>query len=210
MWRRVTGEDARRMRWPTRTVGSARVIWGRWMRAGMNVYPEDLEAALRRQAGVRDCVVVGIERDGNAEPCAVLLLGNSEANPAAIVGAANASLAEYQRMHQWMVWEEPDFPRTATQKPLLPRIREAAAEKLGAVAGAGTGDETRSGIADLISRVTRRANSQISPEADLERDLQMSSLDRVELMSALEEKYQVDLGETKFAEAKTAGELERL
>src|SRR5487761_333070 len=178
--------------------------------AGMNVYPEDLEAALRRQAGVRDCVVVGIERDGNAEPCAVLLLGNSEANPAAIVGAANASLAEYQRMHQWMVWEEPDFPRTATQKPLLPRIREAAAEKLGAVAGAGTGDETRSGIADLISRVTRRANSQISPEADLERDLQMSSLDRVELMSALEEKYQVDLGETKFAEAKTAGELERL
>ena len=42
--------------------------------AGMNVYPEDLEKALRRQAGVRDCVVVGIERDGNAEPCAVLLL----------------------------------------------------------------------------------------------------------------------------------------
>src|SRR5487761_720188 len=178
--------------------------------AGMNVYPEDLEAALRRQAGVRDCVVVGIEREGNAEPCAVLLLEKSSANPVAIVGAANASLAEYQRMHQWMVWEEPDFPRTATQKPLLPRIREAAAEKLGAVAGAGTGDETRSGIADLISRVTRRANSQISPEADLERDLQMSSLDRVELMSALEEKYQVDLGETKFAEAKTAGELERL
>src|SRR6185437_2078326 len=46
--------------------------------------------------------------------------------------------------------------------------------------------------------------------ADLERDLQMSSLDRVELMSALEEKYQVDLGETRFAEAKTVGELERL
>ncbi|MHB8527532.1 MAG: 1-acyl-sn-glycerol-3-phosphate acyltransferase, partial [Candidatus Acidiferrales bacterium] len=45
---------------------------------------------------------------------------------------------------------------------------------------------------------------------DLERDLQLSSLDRVELMSALEEKYQVDLGETRFAEAKTVGELERL
>ncbi|PYX49494.1 MAG: long-chain fatty acid--CoA ligase, partial [Acidobacteria bacterium] len=42
--------------------------------AGMNVYPEDLEAALRRQPEVKDCVVVGIEREGNAEPCAVLIL----------------------------------------------------------------------------------------------------------------------------------------
>src|SRR5262249_60794814 len=42
--------------------------------AGMNVYPEDLEAALRRQPEVRDAVVIGLERGGNAEPCAVLLL----------------------------------------------------------------------------------------------------------------------------------------
>ena len=42
--------------------------------AGMNVYPEDLEAALRQQPEVKDCVVVGLERGGNAEPCAVLIL----------------------------------------------------------------------------------------------------------------------------------------
>jgi long-chain acyl-CoA synthetase len=177
--------------------------------AGMNVYPEDLEAALQRQAGVRDCVVVGIEREGNAEACAVLLLENPNANPAAIVDAANQTLAEYQRMRQWMVWEEPDFPRTPTQKPLLPRIREVVARKLGTGNGAA-GDERASGVADLIARVMRRGNARVSEEADLERDLQMSSLDRVELMSALEEKYQVDLGETRFAEAKTVGELERL
>ena len=41
---------------------------------GLNIYPEDLEAALRRQPEVKDCVVVGIERGGNAEPCAVLIL----------------------------------------------------------------------------------------------------------------------------------------
>src|SRR5579863_4982 len=41
--------------------------------AGLNVYPEDLEAALRRQPEVKDCVVVGIERGGNAEPCAVVI-----------------------------------------------------------------------------------------------------------------------------------------
>ena len=41
---------------------------------GTNIYPEDLEAALRRQPEVKDCVVVGIERGGNAEPCAVVIL----------------------------------------------------------------------------------------------------------------------------------------
>src|SRR5487761_778434 len=177
--------------------------------AGMNVYPEDLEAALRRQAGVRDCVVVGIERDGNAEACAVLLLENPSANAAAIVDAANQTLAEYQKTRRWIVWEEPDFPRTATQKPLLPKIRAAVAKQLGN-ATTSVGDEKASGVANLIARVTRRGNSRVPADADLERDLQLSSLDRVELMSALEEKYQVDLGETRFAEAKTVGELERL
>src|SRR5436853_1868643 len=41
---------------------------------GTNIYPEDLEAALRRQSEVKDCVVVGVERGGNAEPCAVVIL----------------------------------------------------------------------------------------------------------------------------------------
>ena len=46
-------------------------------REGMNIYPDDLEAALRQQSEVRDCVVVGLEHGGNAEPCAVLILRDS-------------------------------------------------------------------------------------------------------------------------------------
>ncbi len=34
---------------------------------GLNVYPGDLEAELSKEPGVRDCVVVGLARDGNAE-----------------------------------------------------------------------------------------------------------------------------------------------
>src|SRR5262249_7606358 len=36
--------------------------------AGMNIYPEDLEAVLRRQPEVKDAVVVPLPRNGNAEP----------------------------------------------------------------------------------------------------------------------------------------------
>ncbi len=34
--------------------------------------PEDLEQALRNQPNVKDCVVIPMNRGGNAEPCAVL------------------------------------------------------------------------------------------------------------------------------------------
>ncbi len=44
----------------------------------------------------------------------------------------------------------------------------------------------------------------------LERDLNLSSLDRVELMSALEERFQVELNEATFAEAKTVADVQRL
>ena len=177
--------------------------------AGMNVYPEDLEAALRKQPGVRDAVVVGIERDGNAEPCAVLLLGDENADAAAIVERANAQLAEFQRMRRWIAWKAPDFPRTPTQKPVLVKIREAVEKEFGARVKTETAAAADSGsFADFVARVTGR--SGVSANANLETDLQMSSLDRVELMSALEEKYQVDLSETRFAEAKTVGEMEKL
>src|SRR5947209_17098440 len=46
--------------------------------------------------------------------------------------------------------------------------------------------------------------------ASLGSDLGLSSLDRVELMSALEDRYQVDLSETRFSAVRTVGDLERM
>jgi long-chain acyl-CoA synthetase len=68
----------------------------------MNIYPEDLEGVLRRQPEIRDCVVVGIAREGNAEPCAVLLLENRNAEPEGVVRRANQALAEYQHIRRWL------------------------------------------------------------------------------------------------------------
>ncbi len=174
--------------------------------AGMNIYPQDLERALREQAGVKESVVIGLERDGNAEPCAVLLLDSETVDPGLVVQNANKSLAEFQRMHQWVVWPEPDFPRTPTQKPLLARIREVAEAKL----GMRTEIQSAGALSELIARITGRPQSTLSSNATLEGELNMSSLDRVELMSALEGRYHVDLTETKFSEVKTLAQLEQL
>jgi long-chain acyl-CoA synthetase len=175
--------------------------------AGMNVYPEDLEKALRAQPGIRDCVVIGLERDGNAEPCAVLLVNSSDSNAAAAIEGANQSLAEYQKIRHSFIWPEADFPRTPTQKPVLPRIRNAV-EK--AKSGAAENTPSLDSVAGLIMRITGRSIQSESPDANLETDLHLTSLDRVELMSALEERHQVDLNDAQFQDVTTVAQLEKL
>ena len=194
--------------------------------AGMNIYPEDLEAALRGQKEVRDCVVVGLERGGNAEPCAVVILRDrspdgSAAGPndvpndvpsdivQAIVQRANETLAEYQRMRTWFVWPEEDFPRSSTQKPRRNVIRDAVEAALRGQAPANAA----SPLSELLTRITGRSIQNmhnLTPGANLESALGLSSLERVELLSALEDRYQLDLSETKFAKAATVGDLEKL
>lgn len=184
--------------------------------AGLNVYPEDLEATLKKQPAVRDAVVVPVKRDGNAEACAALLMREagklkeigevSERSSSAAAAAelavaeANRGLAEYQQIRKWVVWSEPDFPRTATGKPRLGLIAEvAAAEEAGlqpctTFGGAGTGR------LDQLLESSNVARSLLS----------FSSLDRVELLSALEQRYNVEIDEEEFSKAERVADLQRL
>ena len=174
--------------------------------AGMNIYPDDLEAALRGQPEIKDCIVVALPRNGNADPCAVVILRDLSADIKAVIAGANQSLAEYQRMRHWMVWPEEDFPRTSTQKPRRNLIQQAAIAYQGQKADA---PKSTSVLGDLIGRI-KKSPTQLSTTADLESDLNLSSLERVELLGALEDRYQLDLSETGFASVQTVGDLERL
>ena len=173
-----------------------------------NVYPEDLEAALRHQPEVKDCVVVGVERGGNAEACAVVIL-REEGDLEALVRRANESLAEYQRMRMWMEWPQEDFPRTSTQKPKRKVIAETVRATM--QPGADTKSSGQSGpLGELIARVSGRAMPNLRADASLDSDLGLSSLDRVELLSAVEDRYQVDLSEARYSAVRTVGDLERM
>ncbi|HZP24085.1 MAG TPA: AMP-binding protein [Terriglobales bacterium] len=175
-------------------------------REGMNVYPEDLEAALRRRSEVRDAVVVALEQGGNAEPVAVLLLRDS-ADPSTVVRDANQGLADYQQMRRWLLWPEDDFPRTPTQKPKTAAIQQAVQQHFSSAGGAAI---SQGALGDLIARVTGRTVGPLAFDAKLEGDLNLNSMDRVELMSALEDRYQIDLNQADFTKMETVGDLERL
>ena len=85
---------------------------------GFNVYPEDIENALRI-AGLRDTVVVETQ-PGRIE--AVVLedpetpTDTFRARIDAAIRAANATLGPNQRVVGWRVWPAEDFPRTHTLK----------------------------------------------------------------------------------------------
>jgi long-chain acyl-CoA synthetase len=96
---------------------------------GFNVYPEDIENALRI-AELRDAVVVETE-PGRIE-AVVLALKDEEpaatkARIDAAVKAANATLGPNQRIAGWRRWPDEDFPRTHTLKIKRDPIRRWAA-----------------------------------------------------------------------------------
>jgi long-chain acyl-CoA synthetase len=190
---------------------------------GMNIYPEDLEAALRRQPEVKDCVVVGIERGGNAEPCAMIILRNivsntlrnmlrndvrQDARVAEVVEHANRELAEFQRIRLWALWPQEDFPRTSTQKPRRNLIAEFAAREI--LQPGKSEVEQESPVMELIERITGRSAAGMKGEDALDGELGLSSLDRVELIGALEDRYQVNLSETRFSDVRTVSDIERM
>ena len=175
--------------------------------AGLNIYPEDLEAALRRQPEVKDCVVVGIERGGNAEPCAVLIL-RGEARAAGSGGACE-SVSGGISAHA-------DVGAVAAGRFSAHQHAEAAAECDCGIRGETNSAcrakeksraPTRDGV-DCAHYGTRRSGRESQKQARFRSGL--SSLDRVELISALEDRYQVDLSETRFSAARTVGDVERM
>jgi len=173
--------------------------------AGMNVYPADVENAIKRQPQIKDCVVVPLAVGGNAEPAAALIMRDGDAAQA--VDTANQQLAEYQRVRRWVVWPDEDFPRTSTLKARRAEIAQAVQQMLSA-SGPPAGHHKT--ISELLAAVTKRSVGNLESSVDLNADLNLSSLERVELLSALEEKYQLDLSETRFSAIKTVADLDRV
>ena len=103
---------------------------------GFNVYPEDIENALR-VAGLRDSVAVET-RPGRIEAI-VLRERGSEKEPAGVdemVKSANGHLGPNQRIAGWRVWPDEDFPRTHTLKIKRAPVRAWAIADAAAAAAA--------------------------------------------------------------------------
>jgi long-chain acyl-CoA synthetase len=181
---------------------------------GLNVFPEDVERVLNHLPGVRDSAVVGVSvRDAGGDRAShgssdervhAVLVVDPGVDPDAIAGAANAQLADHQKIRRALVWPEPELPRTeGTRKLKRAAIRDwvksGGAPRL---VQAGT-----DALATLVAKYSGRGD--LAPTATIE-ELGLSSLERVELMVALEDAFQTRIDESAFGQARSVADLRSL
>ncbi|MBA3641020.1 MAG: AMP-binding protein [Acidobacteria bacterium] len=171
---------------------------------GLNVYPDDVERVLNGLAGVRESAVVGapVGRSSGERVHAVVVLEAGH-DIEEVVRRANAVLADHQRIRGAAVWTAGALPRTEGTRKL--RRRELKGWLTGQAAGAHpTG---ASGAAQVVARFA--PGRELEPDTTIE-GLGLSSLERIELMMALEETFQVTVDEASFAAAQTIRDLDTL
>jgi long-chain acyl-CoA synthetase len=177
--------------------------------AGLNIHPEDVEAALNRQPGVEASAVVPIETAAGTEAVAVLIFRGGAEQAQGAIDAANVSLAEYQRIRRWRIWPELDFPRTSTGKIRRQRLTQWVAAQEAAERVGKDSSSAREGdpLSDLIAEITRSRPARIDDEARLDRDMNLDSLGRVQLQTELEQRLGVSIRDEEFEQITTLGQL---
>jgi long-chain acyl-CoA synthetase len=171
---------------------------------GLNVFPEDVERVVNHVPGVRDSAVVGVTVGSEERVHAVLVL-EPGIDPDTVVRQANAQLEDHQKIRRAVVWPEPELPRTdGTRKLKRAAIRDWVKSGRAVPRLAPSGADA---LASLVAKYAGREN--LSAATTLE-ELGLSSLDRVELMVALEDAFQTRLDESAFSEARDLGQLRAL
>jgi len=167
---------------------------------GLNVFPEDVERVLNQVSGVRDSAVVGVPAGSEERVNAVVVL-EPGTDVDAVVRAANARLDDHQRIRRAHVWPDAELPRTeGTRKLKRAAIRQWVLSGGTAVVAAPSDDP----LAALLAKYSGRG--ELSPATTIE-ELGLSSLERVELMVALEDAFHTHIDETAFANARDLRDL---
>ncbi|MDP1571673.1 MAG: AMP-binding protein [Vicinamibacterales bacterium] len=169
---------------------------------GLNVFPDDVEAVLNAQAGVAESAVVGHEAGDGERVHAVIVL-EPGADAVAAVRDTNLALQEHQRIRSHSVWTDGALPRTeGTRKLKRGAIREWV--RTGAPAAAPDAD------GDALARVLARMTGHAVEGATPLDALGLSSLERLEMMAAIEDAFSTRLDEARFAGARTIDDVRRL
>ena len=197
--------------------------------SGKNIYPEEIEAVYRKSAFIKELCVLGLARPGepSAERLYAVVVPDDEmlrerkiANVGDIIRfemeGASVNLPHHKRVLGYEIWFEP-LPRTSTGKIKrfeVERRVKAAELTRDASAGAELSEADRafvdrpelSGILELISQAAK-GGARVTPDANLELDLGLDSMERVELLTALEQRAGADIPEEELQRLYTVREL---
>jgi len=179
---------------------------------GINVYPDDIEMALNKIQGVKEACVVGFHHGAVEKVHAMLILEEStKRDPKQIIAEANGKLDTAQQIQEFTIWPFDDFPRTATMKVRKFQVLEylqtsAEGKKARPPRGIPRVEEKIYSILKALAH----DHAEIKPESKLGADLKLGSIDRVELVSLIEQEMNLDIDENEITQTTTVRELERM
>jgi long-chain acyl-CoA synthetase len=177
---------------------------------GLNVFPEDVERALTAIAGVRDAAVVGRTWGGEERVHAVIVVADAgvDVDLDAIVQRANQTLGDHQKIRSASVWPGAELPRTDGTRKLKRREVKRWVDGDTTSTAPASGDRRADSVLAAVQRFAP-GRADIGPDTAIDA-LGLSSLERVELLMAIEEHAQTTIDESAFAEARTIADLAKL
>ena len=183
---------------------------------GQKVYAEDVEAILKEDGRVKDAAIVGWPLGAGLKVHAVLLL-DDPSSEADVVATANAKLAPHQMIRGSTAWPDEDLPRTHTLKVRKPDIlarldglERPASAALPAAASKLQRDPLDAEldpITVIVAGLSDRDARSIATTDRLSSDLELDSLQRVELLGVIEEETGVFVDDETLEPDTTVGQL---
>jgi len=202
---------------------------------GKNVYPEEIEAHYLKSPFIKEIAVVGLEAkagEGGDRLHAVVVPNFDVLRQRKIVNAKEVirfdieglsqQIASTKRIGSYEIWQE-DLPRTTTRKikrfEVEKKVKANLAKKITDDSELPaekplTADELawldrpdiQRGLA-IVRAAARTAPPNLRPTHNLELDLGLDSMQRVELLSRLEEELGGNVEESQLAEIYTVRDL---
>jgi long-chain acyl-CoA synthetase len=202
---------------------------------GKNVYPEEIEAHYLKSPIIKEIAVMGLEGkpgEGGDRLHAVVVPNFDTLRQRKIVNAKEAirfdieglapTIASTKRIGSYEIWQE-DLPRTTTRKikrfEVEKRVRENQANKLADNSDLPadkplTADEAAwldqpdvQRALKIVREASRSAPPTMRPSLSLDLDLGLDSMQRVELLSRLEQELGGDLEESQLTEIYSVRDL---
>jgi long-chain acyl-CoA synthetase len=197
--------------------------------SGKNIYPEEIEAHYRKSPFIKEICVMGLADPGRptSERLFAVVVTNMELlRERKIVNAGDilrfeieglaVGLPAHKRVLGYDIWFEP-LPRTTTQKikrheverRVRDRQRSASPEVESPIDPADLAwlEEPRTAEAIAIVRKRLKTGSRLFPDANLELDLGFDSMERVELLTELEQGLGVKVPQAAVSEIFTVRQL---
>jgi long-chain acyl-CoA synthetase len=202
---------------------------------GKNIYPEEVEAHYLKSLYIKELAVMGLEGkpgEGGDRLHAVIVPNFDVLRQKKIVNAKEVirydieglsqQIASTKRIGSYEIWQE-DLPRTTTRKikrfEVEKRVKANQARRVDddselPAEAPLTADETAwldqpdvQRALKIVREAARTAPTALRPTHNLELDLGLDSMQRVELLSQIEEQLGGDVEESRLAEIYTVRDL---